>query len=287
MRSSGATKAKAKAKPGSGARWRRRKDARPSEIAAAALECFAERGFAACSLDEIAARAGVSKGTLYLYFRNKEELFKAVMRQALLPRIALFEEKAAATDPAPRQLERFVSAWPAPHCRAPSRRDPQAHDRRGRKLSRSLSPLLFRRGDRPRPPPRRRHHHVAASARRIAPGRCRGRVLLGGGAAPHRGAVEANFRAPRQAGRSMSKRCAARISRSCYAAWRGTGKTMRRRVIILLVLAAAGGARLRRLSHLFPREHGGNALILLGNVDVRQVDLSFKRRRTDRHAVRR
>jgi len=113
MRSSGGTKAKAKAKAGSGARWRRRKDARPSEIAAEALECFAERGFAACSLDDIAARAGVSKGTLYLYFRNKEELFKAVVRQALLPRIALFEEKAAATDPAPRQLERFISAWPA------------------------------------------------------------------------------------------------------------------------------------------------------------------------------
>src|SRR5665213_3644608 len=66
------------------ARWRRRKDDRPGEIAKAALECFAERGFAACPLDAIAARAGVTKGTLYLYFPNKEALFKEVVRQALV-----------------------------------------------------------------------------------------------------------------------------------------------------------------------------------------------------------
>ena len=95
-----------------GARWRRRKDARPAEIGTAALACFAERGFAACSLDEIAARAGVTKGTLYLYFRSKEELFKEVVRQALLPQIAAFEAQVAATEPAPRQLERLIAAWP-------------------------------------------------------------------------------------------------------------------------------------------------------------------------------
>jgi AcrR family transcriptional regulator len=95
------------------AKWRRRKEARPAEIAAAALACFAERGFAASSLDEIAARAGITKGTLYLYFKNKEELLKAVVQQALLPRIALFEEAARADEPAMRQLERFVIAWRA------------------------------------------------------------------------------------------------------------------------------------------------------------------------------
>jgi AcrR family transcriptional regulator len=94
------------------ARWRRRKEARPSEIGKAALECFAERGFAACSLDEIAARAGVTKGTLYLYFPNKEALFKAVVRQALVPRIAAFEANVAAREPAARQLEQFIAAWP-------------------------------------------------------------------------------------------------------------------------------------------------------------------------------
>ncbi|HUZ74404.1 MAG TPA: TetR/AcrR family transcriptional regulator [Stellaceae bacterium] len=98
---------------GGNARWRRRKAARPQEIAAAALACFAERGFAAASLDEIAARAGVTKGTLYLYFPSKEELFKAVVREALLPRISLFADGAAAGESAARQLTRLVAAWPA------------------------------------------------------------------------------------------------------------------------------------------------------------------------------
>ena len=58
---------------------RRRKDERPSELVAAALDLFVERGFAATRLDDVAARAGVSKGTLYLYFESKEALFKAVI----------------------------------------------------------------------------------------------------------------------------------------------------------------------------------------------------------------
>lgn len=63
----------------------RRKEARPAELLAAALELFVERGFAATKLDDVAARAGVSKGTLYLYFASKEELFKAVIQQGILP----------------------------------------------------------------------------------------------------------------------------------------------------------------------------------------------------------
>ena len=62
-------------------RWRRRKEARPGEILEAALDCFAERGFAATRLEDVAARAGVTKGTVYLYFPSKEELFKAVVRR--------------------------------------------------------------------------------------------------------------------------------------------------------------------------------------------------------------
>jgi AcrR family transcriptional regulator len=65
-------------------RWTRRKDARPEEITAAALESFIERGYAATRLEDVAVRAGVSKGTLYLYFSNKEELFKAVVREGLV-----------------------------------------------------------------------------------------------------------------------------------------------------------------------------------------------------------
>jgi AcrR family transcriptional regulator len=66
-------------------RWTRRKTERPQELLAAALDLFVERGFAATRLDDVAARAGVSKGTLYLYFENKEELFKAVVRENVIP----------------------------------------------------------------------------------------------------------------------------------------------------------------------------------------------------------
>jgi AcrR family transcriptional regulator len=73
-------------------RWARRKEARPQELLAAALDLFVERGYAATRLDDVAARAGVSKGTLYLYFANKEELFKAVVRESLIPLLAEAEE---------------------------------------------------------------------------------------------------------------------------------------------------------------------------------------------------
>lgn len=66
-------------------RWSRRKESRPQELLDAALDLFVERGFAATRLDDVAKQAGVSKGTLYLYFANKEELFKAVVRENLVP----------------------------------------------------------------------------------------------------------------------------------------------------------------------------------------------------------
>jgi len=70
-----------------GRRWRRRKQARPQEILAAALAVFGERGFAAARLEDVAERAGVSKGTVYLYFSGKEELFKALVREAIVPNL--------------------------------------------------------------------------------------------------------------------------------------------------------------------------------------------------------
>ena len=76
-------------------RWLRRKDERPGEVVAAALQLFVERGFAATRLEDVAARAGVSKGTLYLYFASKEELFKAVVRQGLVNTIAMGEDLVA------------------------------------------------------------------------------------------------------------------------------------------------------------------------------------------------
>lgn len=70
--------------PGS-PKFRRRKAERPAEILQAAMAVFAERGFAAARLDEIASRAGVSKGAVYLYFETKEDVFRAVVDQAIAP----------------------------------------------------------------------------------------------------------------------------------------------------------------------------------------------------------
>lgn len=94
------------------ARWRRRKEDRPGEILAAALACFAERGFAATRLEEVAHRAGVTRGTLYLYFASKEELFKAIVRQAILPNLAQAESFVAESqEPVSAQLARVLSRW--------------------------------------------------------------------------------------------------------------------------------------------------------------------------------
>ena len=73
----------------------RRKDARPGEIVAAALASFAERGYAATKLEDVAAAAGISKGTIYLYFPTKEDLFRAVVRQAVLPNLEAAEPQFA------------------------------------------------------------------------------------------------------------------------------------------------------------------------------------------------
>ena len=62
-------------------RWRRLPEERPKQILAAALEVFGERGLASARLEDIAKRAGLSKGTIYLYFPNKEELFREMVRQ--------------------------------------------------------------------------------------------------------------------------------------------------------------------------------------------------------------
>jgi len=93
-------------------RWRRRKNARPEEIISAALEVFADRGFAATKLEDVARRAGVTKGTIYLYFENKEALFKALIRQTIVPVIAQGEELAKSFPGSARELfERLVREY--------------------------------------------------------------------------------------------------------------------------------------------------------------------------------
>lgn len=79
-------------------RWQRRAEDRPREICAAALDVFTEKGFAAARLDKIAKRAGVSKGTLYLYFKDKEDLFRAVVRDTVAPNVDALREAAMASD---------------------------------------------------------------------------------------------------------------------------------------------------------------------------------------------
>lgn len=87
-------------------RWRRRKDRRPNEILEAALDCFAQRGFAATRLEDVATRAGVTKGTAYLYFKNKEELFKAVVSNYVVPVLEQLEAAACAPGPVSELLEK-------------------------------------------------------------------------------------------------------------------------------------------------------------------------------------
>jgi len=93
-------------------RWRRRKDARPTELIAAALAVFVERGFAATKLDDVAKKAGVTKGTVYLYFKSKDALFKAVVRETIVPAIGRGEATVRQfTGPSHELLRRLVHAW--------------------------------------------------------------------------------------------------------------------------------------------------------------------------------
>lgn len=77
---------------------RRRRDARPSEIIEAGLQEFAEAGFAAARLDDIARRAGIAKGTIYRYFDSKEALFEAALLSRAGEVVAGIEAMAAAHD---------------------------------------------------------------------------------------------------------------------------------------------------------------------------------------------
>jgi len=79
-------------------RYQRRKEDRPQEITDAAFAAFAENGYAATRIEEVAKRAGVSKGLMYLYFKTKEELFKAVIRNVVMRRIDTLIEVLESTE---------------------------------------------------------------------------------------------------------------------------------------------------------------------------------------------
>ena len=90
----------------------RRKQARPGELLDAALDLFVEKGFAATRSEEVAARAGVSKGTLFLYFPSKEELFKAVVRENMVRhQTEGAEEIARFEGPTAQLLDLLMLEW--------------------------------------------------------------------------------------------------------------------------------------------------------------------------------
>jgi len=91
-------------------KFRRRKADRPAEIVQAALSVFAEKGFAAAKLDDIAREAGVSKGAIYLYFETKEDIFRAVVGQAIAPNVGMIRAMAAAHPGPLADLLRNVTA---------------------------------------------------------------------------------------------------------------------------------------------------------------------------------
>ena len=90
----------------------RRKQARPGELLEAALALFAEKGYAATRVDAVAARAGVSKGTLFLYFPSKEALFQAVVHEYATRHLdSGLREVAAYAGPSAELLREFLRRW--------------------------------------------------------------------------------------------------------------------------------------------------------------------------------
>ncbi len=96
----------------SNCRWKRRKDARPEEILDAALTLFTEKGFSSTRMIDVAKAAGISKGTLYLYFDSKETIFRDVVQQRITPQI---DKVAALVDsfegPQAELLKNMIDAW--------------------------------------------------------------------------------------------------------------------------------------------------------------------------------
>src|SRR3954467_7106195 len=93
-------------------RWRRLPEERPQQIIDAALAVFGERGLAAARLEDIAKRAGVSKGTIYLYFPNKEELFREMVRDIVVGQLEAAERAVnESTESATETLTVFMRRY--------------------------------------------------------------------------------------------------------------------------------------------------------------------------------
>lgn len=92
-----------------GPRWKRRKDARPQEVIDAALALFSEFGYSQTRLDDVAAKAGISKGTVYLYFASKQDLFEAVIQDRITPWLeAIASQQIDDTEPTDQVIRNFL-----------------------------------------------------------------------------------------------------------------------------------------------------------------------------------
>lgn len=93
-------------------RWHRRPDDRPEEILEAAIGVFGEVGFARAKLEDVARRAGISKGTLYLYFDSKEALFREMIRTRVVTHVQRIEALLAESQGSARErLEQYIRRW--------------------------------------------------------------------------------------------------------------------------------------------------------------------------------
>ena len=93
-----------------GARAKRSAERREA-ILAAALEEFSARGFAATRLDDVARRAGVAKGTIYLHFADKETLFQELIRLELSPVVGALEHASHADMPVRQFAEQLIEVF--------------------------------------------------------------------------------------------------------------------------------------------------------------------------------
>ena len=98
-------------KPGPRGLRKQHSAARRDAILAAALEEFSARGFEATRLDDVAKRAGIAKGTIYLYFRDKESLFQELIRTMLTPIVGTIETLGAADLPVNLLADRLVDLF--------------------------------------------------------------------------------------------------------------------------------------------------------------------------------
>ena len=101
------TKSRTRRNPGNvPRRGRRRKEGRPQEILEAAFEEFAAHGYAAARLEDVARRGGIAKGTIYLYFKHKEGLFRAVVRSLIYPALGTLAKLVGSSSGSAEELLR-------------------------------------------------------------------------------------------------------------------------------------------------------------------------------------